>query len=182
MDPANKVTENICLFGNLQTVVTEHLYFTSCFASSEVARKSVTKTQALRGCPGECMWLFPLPQLPSLRPQRLRRMKAGRVSVIPIHSWALWNLNLILLHCHLNAKSWMSKYSSRQRHQHDIWKSLFHTFWKLWKKILLLLQKYCFHVLVEIHNGDIIFNHYHKQKYLVLMEIILDMTIMENII
>lgn len=35
---------------------------------------------------------------------------------------------------------------------------------------------------MEIHKGNIIFNLYHKQKYLFLMEIILDMEIMENII
>ena len=35
--PDHKVTENTFIFGNLQTVVTEHLYFTSCLTLSEVA-------------------------------------------------------------------------------------------------------------------------------------------------
>lgn len=39
MDPTNKVTENTFLLRNFQTVVTEHLYFTSCLALSEVAGK-----------------------------------------------------------------------------------------------------------------------------------------------
>lgn len=43
------------------------------------------------------------------------------------------------------------------------------------------ILKNSFYVPVEIHEGDIIFNLYHKKKYLFLMEIILDMDIMENI-
>lgn len=67
--------------------------------------------------------------------------------------------------------------------QHGMPKSLFHTLFGSYKrKCCSYSQKYCFYVPVEIHKGDIIFNLYHKKKYLFLMEIILDMDIMENII
>lgn len=35
--PDHKVTEKTFIFGDLQTVVTEHLYFASCLTLSEVA-------------------------------------------------------------------------------------------------------------------------------------------------
>lgn len=54
MDPAHKVTKNTSIFGNLQTVVTEHLYFTSCLALSEVAGKSWQKLRHLEGALGMC--------------------------------------------------------------------------------------------------------------------------------
>lgn len=93
-------------------MVLEHLYFTSCLALSEVAEKWWQKLRHLAGALGTYVVFPPSTRTSSAAEQGEGKQK--RESVIPIHAWALWNLNISLLPCHLNIKSYMWRYSSRQ--------------------------------------------------------------------
>lgn len=167
MDPTNKVTENTFLLRNFQTVVTEHLYFTSCLALSEVAGKWWQKLGHLAGALGTYVAFPPSTLTTSAAEQG--EGKQRRVSVIPIQAWVVWNLSISLLPCHLDIKSYMWRYSSRQRTSTRYPKISFPYFGSSKRKCCYCFQKYCFPVLVEIHNGNIMFHLHHKQKYLLLM-------------
>lgn len=149
-------------------------------------RKIVTKIQALRGCPGDMGSFFPLLHLlpAPTSPAEQNKGRQNQVSAIPIHSWALWNLNFCFLHCHLNIKfkcqnTPQGKGRISPRYSQI---SFPYSFWSSERKFCYCFKKYCFCVPVEIHKGNIIFNPYHKQKYLFLVEILSDRNITENII
>lgn len=65
-----------------------------------------------------------------------------------------------------------------------VWQNLFPTlfFGSPGKRLCYCIPRCLFLVPMEIHGGNIIFNLYHKQKYLFWVEITLDMNITENII
>lgn len=166
--PNHKVTENAFIFGNLQTVVTEHLYFVSHLGLSEVAGKEWQKLRHLECALGICAAFFPFHIFPCMDLRGWAERGQAEESVCNSHPFLspaeseLMLTVLSLEHSILTVKTF---FKAEKGLQHGMPKSLFHTlFGSYERKCCSYSQKYCFYVPVEIHEGDIIFNLYHRRN------------------